>query len=61
MYLALKGTSIPIKESLYKSEDIIFVITLVFIFLQKSVYSGEKRISESRIFVFKFPGRRHLE
>ena len=31
------------------------------IFVQKSVYSGEKRNLESRIFVFKFPGRRHLE
>ena len=45
----------------FKSQDIIFAITLVLISFQKSVYGGEKRISESRIFVFKFPGRRHLE
>ena len=44
-----------------KPQDTIFVISLVLIFVQKSVYSGEKRSLESRIFVFKFPGRRHLE
>ena len=37
----------------FKSEDITFAITLVLIFFQKIVYSGEKRISESRIFVVK--------
>ena len=56
----LKGTSTPTKTSL-KPQDIVFAITLVLIFVQKSVYSGEKRSLESRIFVFKFPGRRHLE
>ena len=33
----------------------------VLCFVFRFVYSGEKRISESRIFVLKFPGRRHLE
>ena len=45
----------------FKPQDTVFLVTLVLIFAQKSVYSGEKRSLESRIFVFKFPGRRHLE
>ena len=50
----LKGTSTPTKTSI-KPQDIAFAITLVLIFVQKSVYSGEKRSLELHIFVFKFP------
>ena len=42
-----------------KIGDVIMVINPVC--SKTRVESGEKRISESRIFVFKFPGRRHLE
>ena len=46
----------------FKSQDTKICNNASFnFFFQKSIYSGEKRISESRIFVFKFPGCHHLE